>query len=114
MLWIACGKLLLTRAKYSAVLLCAQTSSPSYLMMASLDAARAAAAVPGAFDEALAAAAAAREAAGQLPRLLVLTSGSASDTGQPTLDPLKLTLGVAGLGISGMHPLACGCAGCHT
>ena len=89
-----------------------QSSSPSYLLMTSLDAARAAAAALGAFDEALAAAAAAREAAGQMARLQVLSSsGGATDCGRPTLDPLKLTLGVVGLGISGGHHCAAQHAG---
>jgi arginine decarboxylase len=89
-----------------------QSSSPSYLLIASLDAARAAAAAPGAFDEALAAAAAVREAAGQMARLQVLANGGgAVDSGQPNLDPLKLTIGVAGLGISGGHHWAAQCAG---
>lgn len=89
-----------------------QSSSPSYLLMASLDAARAAAAAPGAFGEALAAAAAARGAAGQMARLQVLASGGgAIDSGRPALDPLKLTLGVAGLGISGGLYSAAQCAG---
>lgn len=88
-----------------------QSSSPSYLLMASLDAARAAAVAPGAFDEALAAAAAARGAAGQMAGLQVLTSGGGVvDPGQPALDPLKLTIGVVGLGISGGHHSAVRCA----
>lgn len=70
--------------------------------MASLDAARAAAAAPGAFDMALAAAAAARDAAGQLPGLQVLSAKGDGAEDLPTMDPLKLTLGVAGLGISGL------------
>lgn len=78
-----------------------QSSSPSYLLMASLDAARAAAAAPGAFDEALAAAAAARDAAAQMSGLQVLSAAGRGIDDRPILDPLKLTLGVAGLGISG-------------
>jgi hypothetical protein len=80
--------------------------------MASLDAARAAAAAPGAFDEALAAAAAAGEAAGQMAHLQVLASGGgAIGSGRPALDPLKLTIAVLGLGISGGHHCAAQCAG---
>lgn len=65
--------------------------------MASLDAARASAAAPGAFDEALSAAASAREAATAMPGLRVLSVGD----GLPAVDPLKLTLHVSGLGITG-------------
>jgi hypothetical protein len=83
-----------------------QSSSPSYLLMASLDAARAAAAAPGAFDEALAAAAAAREAAGQIAGLQVLSAGRNAEPHRPTLDPLKLTIGVNALGISGRRAVA--------
>lgn len=78
-----------------------QSSSPSYLLMASLDAARAAAVEPGAWDEPLAAAAAARHAAAQLPSLRVLHVDSNGPDAVPALDPLKLTIGVGGLGISG-------------
>lgn len=66
--------------------------------MASLDAARAAAAAPGAFNEALAAAAAAREAAEAMPGLRVLSAGDSLSA----VDPLKLTLHVGGLGITGV------------
>lgn len=49
-----------------------QTSSPSYLLMASLDAARAAAQAPGAWDAPLEAARLTRAGLRALPRLLLL------------------------------------------
>lgn len=85
-----------------------QSSSPSYLLMASLDAARAAAVEPGAWDEPLAAAAAARHAAAELPPLRVLHVDSNGPDAMPALDPLKLTIGVDDLGISGGgHDASC-------
>lgn len=52
--------------------MCLQTSSPSYLLMASLDAARAAAQAPGAWDAPLEAARLARAGLRALPGLLLL------------------------------------------
>ena len=82
----------------------AQSSSPSYLLLASLDGARAAAAAPSAFDAPLAAADLARSAVRKLPRLQVLGDDVETRSAgypSPALDPLKLPIGVTGLGISG-------------
>ena len=51
---------------------CAQTSSPSYLLMSSLDAARAHAQLPGTFSEPLQAAALANAQLRRLPGLAIL------------------------------------------
>ena len=70
--------------------------------MASLDAARAGAAALGAFDEALLSAASAAAAVAQLPGLQIMTADSidaANDV--PSVDPLKLTIAVGGLNITG-------------
>ncbi|KAL6777426.1 hypothetical protein ACKKBF_B21455 [Auxenochlorella protothecoides x Auxenochlorella symbiontica] len=72
-----------------------QSSSPSYLLMASLDAARAQASDPAAFEPCLAAAAAARAGAGRVPGVAALTPPPAR------ADPLRLTLGVEALGLDG-------------
>lgn len=82
-----------------------QTSSPSYLLMASLDAARAQASNPAAFEECLAAAALARRRLAQLPGVRLLSvehvGGSEGAAAAAGLDPLRLTLSFAPLGLSG-------------
>ena len=65
-------------SRVSRALQVLQSSSPSYILMASLDAARAQAQIPGSFQEALDAAARAREALSTMPglQLLVCWDGS--------------------------------------
>ena len=95
-----------------------QTTSPSYLLMASLDAARAQAAIPSAFDECLAAAAHARAHIAQLEGVQLLSvedarraaadppNRSSPRQPAPSLDPLRLTVCVSGLGMSGFEASA--------
>ncbi|KAF8056842.1 speA [Scenedesmus sp. PABB004] len=79
-----------------------QTSSPSYLLLASLDAARAHAARPGAWDAPLAVAAAARAGLARLPGLALLQAGAcASDASVAGFDPLRVVVNVSGLGLTG-------------
>jgi arginine decarboxylase len=86
----------------------AQTSSPSYLLLASLDAARAEAQRSVTFEEPLAAARAARAALVKMPGVSVLSPDNVSAGcsgpsagGRAVIDPLRLTLDVSGLGLSG-------------
>ncbi|KAL4444950.1 hypothetical protein ABPG77_004000 [Micractinium sp. CCAP 211/92] len=103
-----------------------QSSSPSYLLMASLDAARGQAAQPAAHEASLAAAALARRRLAALPGVRLLsveqaaacsTAGSGSDILAPggansssvggiALDPLRLTLDLRRLGLSGYQAAA--------
>ena len=90
-----------------------QSSSPSYLLMASLDAARAQAADPGAHEESLAAAAHARQELARLPGLQLLSAeqaaasdGSGGSSGGVALDPLRLTISLQQLGLSGYEAAA--------
>lgn len=78
-----------------------QTTSPSYLLMASLDAARMQIATGGArlLGRAIRLAAAARAQIDSIPGLRC--PGAADLTGAPALDPGKLTVLVGGLGCSG-------------
>ena len=98
------------RARLARALQALQSSSPSYLLMASLDAARAQAAQPAAHERGLAAAARARERLAALPGVQLLTAeqaaacdpqGSSGGGGGVGLDPLRLTLSLQGLGLSG-------------
>ncbi|CAA7400611.1 unnamed protein product [Spirodela intermedia] len=79
-----------------------QSSSPSYLLLASLDAARAQLSEnpAGIFDEAVALASEARDRIGKIAGISVLGS-SGEFSGSPVMDPLRVTVLVAGLGISG-------------
>lgn len=121
------------RRRVARALQVLQSSSPSYLLMASLDAARAQAAQPAAHEASLEAAALARRRLGALPGVRLLSaeqaaacstagrdaaSGAASgDGGAGTpggsgggggiaLDPLRLTLDLRGLGLSGFQAAA--------
>jgi arginine/lysine/ornithine decarboxylase len=79
-----------------------QTSSPSYLLLASLDAARRHAAAPGTWDTPLAAAAAARAGLCAIKGLTLLQHGSCGSEGSVAgWDPLRLVVNVSGLGLSG-------------
>ncbi|KAF6251248.1 pyridoxal phosphate-dependent transferase [Scenedesmus sp. NREL 46B-D3] len=80
-----------------------QTSSPSYLLLASLDAARRHAAAPGAWRLPLAAAAAARAGLQAIPSLLLLQQGSCGGGGGSVAgwDPLRLVVNVSALALSG-------------
>jgi arginine/lysine/ornithine decarboxylase len=79
-----------------------QTSSPSYLLLASLDAARRHAAAPGTWDTPLAAAAAARARLQATPGLTLLQAGSCGSDGSVAgWDPLRLVVNVSGLGLGG-------------
>ncbi|WIA21198.1 hypothetical protein OEZ85_000446 [Tetradesmus obliquus] len=89
-------------ARVSKALQVLQTSSPSYLLLASLDAARRHAATPGTWDTPLAVAAAARAGLAAIPGLLLLQGGSCgSEASVGGWDPLRLVVNVAGLGLSG-------------
>jgi arginine/lysine/ornithine decarboxylase len=79
-----------------------QTSSPSYLLLASLDAARRHAQEPGVWAAPCAAAAAARAGLAQLPGLRLLQGGGCgSEASVAGFDPLRLVLNVAGRGWTG-------------
>jgi len=78
-----------------------QSSSPSYILMASLDAARAEAAGGSSLRRAAAAATLARTELSGLPGIDVLTDRIAPCDGVTAIDPLRLTCCVRGLGISG-------------
>jgi arginine/lysine/ornithine decarboxylase len=79
-----------------------QTSSPSYLLLASLDAARRHAAAPGTWDAPLAAAAAARAGLQTIKGLTLLQHGSCGSEGSVAgWDPLRLVVNVSGLRLSG-------------
>lgn len=102
---------LVSRRRLARALQALQSSSPSYLVMASLDAARAQAAHPAAHEGSLAAATHARKALARLPGVQLLTaeqaaacapaqaSGERSTT--CSLDPLRLTVSLQRLGVSG-------------
>ncbi|KAK9833408.1 hypothetical protein WJX81_002549 [Elliptochloris bilobata] len=90
------------RRRLASALQVLQTSSPSYLLMASLDAARAAAQQPGAWDAPLHAARLARAGLRALPGLTLLEDfAAAGSPGVHALDPLRLTVAVSGWGFSG-------------
>lgn len=84
-----------------------QTSSPSYLLLSSLDAARRHAAVPSNWSTPLSVAAAARQGLLQLSahtgsHLLLLQHGCCgSEDSICGFDPLRLVVNVQGLGLSG-------------
>lgn len=84
-----------------------QTSSPSYILLSSLDAARRHAVTPGNWSIPLAAAAAAREGlvklAGQSDNKVTLVQQGCcgSERSVAGFDPLRLVVNVSGLGITG-------------
>ncbi|GIL83845.1 hypothetical protein Vretimale_10865 [Volvox reticuliferus] len=85
-------------SRLSRALQTLQSSSPSYILMASLDAARAQAAAGGTFDEPFAAAQAIREAVSQCQRIRLLDERTAgSKASVRYFDPLRLTLLVSDL-----------------
>lgn len=89
-------------ARVSKALQVLQTSSPSYILLASLDAARRHAAAPDTWATPLAVAAAARAGLTALPGLSLLQRGSCGSEGSVAgWDPLRLVVNVAGLGLSG-------------
>lgn len=113
------------RQRLARALQVLQSSSPSYLLMSSLDAARAQAADPGAHVESLAAAQHARQELAQLPGLQLLSAdqaaaceaagssghGSSSSThggscSSIQLDPLRLTISLLQLGLTGYEAAA--------
>ncbi|MGB3612931.1 MAG: aminotransferase class I/II-fold pyridoxal phosphate-dependent enzyme [Elainellaceae cyanobacterium] len=79
-----------------------QSTSPNYLLLASLDAARQQLAAEGnaLLSETLALSAMARESLGQLPRLQILTPTAAAPF---ALDLTRLTVDVSGLGLTGFE-----------
>lgn len=84
-----------------------QTSSPSYILLASLDAARRHTFTPGVWRQPLAAADAARDQLAQLPRLSLLQDGSCGcQESVLGFDPCRLVLNVSGLGVSGFAAAA--------
>lgn len=93
-----------SRQRISRALQVLQSSSPSYLLLASLDAARAQAAQPSAHDEAVQAALHARQQLQRLPGVQLLSlDGIAGESGcgAVTLDPLRLTISLQQLGLTG-------------
>jgi arginine decarboxylase len=89
-------------ARISAALAALQSSSPSYLLLASLDAARADAAAGDGVSRALRAAAAARAAlAASAPALRLLGPGDVGRPGIAALDITRLTVCTASVGVSG-------------
>ncbi|KAG2484609.1 hypothetical protein HYH03_016563 [Edaphochlamys debaryana] len=88
-------------ARISRALQTLQSSSPSYLLLASLDAARAQATAGGAFNEACRAAQVIRAAVATCRRVRLLderTAGALASVA--VLDPLRLVLLVEGLGLA--------------
>lgn len=114
---------LVSHSKVARALQVLQSSSPSYLLMASLDAARQQAASPGVFSEPLAAAELARRSLQSIPGVRILSQehlqpqysskryGGGAGREQPArrcgegagadLDPLRLTLSFADIGLTG-------------
>ena len=99
------------RQRLARALQVLQSSSPSYLLMASLDAARAQAADPRAHEESLAAAQYARQELAKLPGLQLLSaeqavaceglSSRSSGSSSISLDPLRLTISLQQWGLAG-------------
>ncbi|TDA68648.1 MAG: aminotransferase class I/II-fold pyridoxal phosphate-dependent enzyme [Clostridia bacterium] len=88
-------------SRVEAALDCLQTTSPSYLLLASIDAARCALASQGRarLERALEAAAWARKQLRQWPEFVILDEGMVGR--EAALDPLKMVLAAPGLGLSG-------------
>ncbi|MBF2048366.1 MAG: aminotransferase class I/II-fold pyridoxal phosphate-dependent enzyme [Elainella sp. C42_A2020_010] len=95
----------LDRNRISQALQLVQSTSPSYLLLASLDAARQQMATTGEalLDQTLHLAAQARTQLSQIPGLAVLTTSSQSATNRYQLDPTRLTIDVTGLGLTGFQ-----------
>lgn len=91
------------RDRVSKALQLVQSTSPSYLLLASLDAARQQMATQGKslMTRTLALADAARIQMGQIPQLSVLSSDQAGTAGFVELDRTRLTVTVAQLGLDG-------------
>lgn len=89
--------------RLSRTLRLVQSTSPSYLLLASLDAARWQLAQHGLelMQRTLDLAAIARTQLAQIPNLRLLTADHARTPGFVALDPTRLTLDVSGLGLSG-------------
>lgn len=84
-----------------------QTSSPSYLLLSSLDAARRHAFSPGVWLTPLAAASSAREQLAVLPGLLLMQDGNcATQQSAAGFDPLRLVVNVQGLHLTGYQAAA--------
>lgn len=84
-----------------------QTSSPSYILLASLDAARRHAFAPGSWLAPLAAADAARVQLAGVAGLVLLQDGScAAQESVAGFDPLRLVVNVQELGVSGYDAAA--------
>ncbi|KAK9841621.1 hypothetical protein WJX74_008865 [Apatococcus lobatus] len=92
---------LVQRSRISSALEILQSSSPSYLLMASLDAARATAAAPGAFDEALAASHHLHSHLPNIPGLQILSPHHLHQPAGVGVDPLRVTVRVRDLDITG-------------
>jgi arginine decarboxylase len=90
-------------SRLSRALRLVQSTSPSYLLLASLDAARwqLAQQGPDLMQHTLDLAAIARTQLAQLPGLRLLTAAHACTPGFIALDPTRLTVDVSGLGLSG-------------
>jgi arginine decarboxylase len=93
------------RDRLSRALQLVQSTSPSYLLLASLDAARQQMATQGKplLDSALKLAAIVRTSLAKLPQFAVLQPDRAPTPGGVALDPLRLTVSVAELGLSGFE-----------
>ncbi|KAA6423748.1 MAG: hypothetical protein FRX49_06319, partial [Trebouxia sp. A1-2] len=78
-----------------------QSSSPSYLLMASLDGARAHAQQPGIWEEPLRAGQLSTAKLQELMRLQVVSSYYVGTRGIAAVDPLRITVGVQRLGLTG-------------
>ncbi|KAK9812987.1 hypothetical protein WJX72_006835 [[Myrmecia] bisecta] len=97
--------------RISGALLLLQSSSPSYLLLASLDAARAHAQVPASSCEPLQAAEAIRQSLDGLPGIGLLDERHISRLQLPSgtaeaMDPLRLTLSFGRLGLTGQQAAA--------
>eukprot|EP00879_Flechtneria_rotunda_P015733 GHRR01016455.1.p1 GENE.GHRR01016455.1~~GHRR01016455.1.p1 ORF type:complete len:837 (+),score=247.46 GHRR01016455.1:1908-4418(+) len=81
-----------------------QTSSPSYILLSSLDAARRHAITFGSWATPLAVAAAARAGLAKVPAITLFEHGScSSDESIAGLDPLRIVVNVSGLALSGFE-----------
>lgn len=101
--WLHLGTELVDRERVARALRLLQTSSPSYILMASLDAARRQLALKGRalLDELLALAAEAAGKINQIPGLAVLGEEHLDGPGAVGYDPTRLVVSVRGLGVSG-------------
>ncbi|KAL3145890.1 hypothetical protein ABBQ38_015259 [Trebouxia sp. C0009 RCD-2024] len=88
-------------ARISQALQLLQSSSPSYLLMASLDGARAHAQQQGVWEEPLRAGRAISSALQELPGLDMLSQNHVGRDAVVAVDPLRVTVGVQRLGLTG-------------